>query len=369
MRPIFRKNTSLFICFFLLFAFSSCKKQKEAILVGTIENLQQTNIISSYFKGDSLHIDTLVADKKGHFKTRIPMDTLTTITLYFNDNASSLVIFADAYQKIKLNGDANIPDLIEVRGSRLNEDITNFKKENALLLQQRDDLLDDLRDKSPTQSAISDNKYVTKVKSINNELMLKTEDFVKKNPGNLASVVLINDFFKIPETTVALKRVLGYLSGDDVLTFPLTKSLKSYSDKLQLSAEGSPMPYFELKQDDKKQIRSGDFRGKYLLLSFVSATGEESRHNLRLLKQAYASVKSDSVAFLTVYIDSENYPVKTLKTDSLSWTSVLDTKSWASPIVNAYNVPYIPYNVLISRKGTILHRDILPQNVKNTILK
>lgn len=368
MHPIFRKNTSLLFGICLLFAFSSCKKQKEAVIVGTIENLQQTDIISSYFKGDSLHIDTIVADKKGQFKTRIPMDTLTAITLYFNNNASSLVIFADTHQKIKLNGDANIPDLIEVKGSRLNEDITNFKKENALLLQQRDDLLDDLSDKSSKQNAISDNKYMAKVKSINNELMLKTEDFVKKNPGNLASVILINDFFKIPENTAALKRVLGYLSGD-VQTFPLTKSLKSYSDKLQLSAEGSPMPHFELKQGDTKQIRSGDYRNKYLLLSFVSASGEESRNNLQLLKQAYASVKSDSVAFLTVYIDSENYPVKTLKTDSLPWKSVSETKSWASPIVNAYNVPYIPYNVLISPKGTILHRDILPQDVKNTILK
>ena len=52
--------------------------------------------------------------------------------------------------------------------------------------------------------------------------------------------------------------------------------LTSYSEKLNRSAEGAVVPYFQLEDEEGNAIRSHDFSGKYLLLSFISSAGVES---------------------------------------------------------------------------------------------
>ena len=134
-----------------------------------------------------------------------------------------------------------------------------------------------------------------------------------------------------------------------------------------LSAEGAQMPYFKLKGKKDKYIESSDFENKYLLISFLSFMGDESVENIKILKQEYKSLDKKDIEFLSIYIDSDTLPIINHSVDSIPWKVVVENKSWGSNIIEAYNVHYLPFNILIDKKGKIVTRDIPISDIKNII--
>jgi len=155
----------------------------------------------------------------------------------------------------------------------------------------------------------------------------------------------------------------------DILKSRLGLNLKAYSEKINRSAEGTSMPYFRLVDKTGDTIHSYDYQGKYLLLSFISTTGIDSRETVKSLKQTYQNLNKDSVEFISIYIDSDIYPVSYVENDSIPWTVVPEKKSWASDIVEAYNIEFIPNNILISPAGIISDRNVPAVAVENTLKK
>ncbi len=364
--------------YLLLFAFIllvfSCKKNggNDIVIKGNISELESPTILAAYVSGDTLAIDTIKSNRNGKFSYNVRLDTLTVFSLYFNEQKTSVSIFADKGDKIKLNGDANFPDLMKITGNDINNELTSFKETNQDLLLQRAHLINNLEhvnnnvDTVSNGRTLSNTEDVAQINSLNHQLLLKAEDFIKENPKKASSLVLINDFFSNAENPMALERVLGYIEGD-VKNSQLALNLKAFSDKINSSAEGAPMPYFNITDKDGKAVTSNDFRGKYLLLSFVSAASKDSRESIQVLKRTYADLPKDSVAFLTVYIDSDIYPISYIESDSVPWTVVPEKKSWASDIVDAYNIQFIPNNILISPQGIITDRNIHPAEAEKKI--
>lgn len=358
----------LFFCVILV-TFFSCKKEGNVTIKGEIQNLDSPYILASYISADTLAIDTINVSEKGKFNYHNSIDTLTVFTLYFNDYSSSAVVFADKDQKLSVNGDALLPDLIKVNGNEINNDLTAFKAENEDLLKQRGQLFVNLekeKDISPAGNALAGNEEIAQLNSLNHELLQIAEEYVKENPTKVSSLILVNDFFTDSENPQALERVLGYLQGD-ISKSRMANNLKTYSEKMNRSAEGAQMPYFNLTDKNDKTIQTSDYRGKYLVLSFLSSAGEPSRENVVALKNSYKSLNKDSVNFVSVYIDSDIYPVTYLENDSVSWTVVPEKKSWASDIVEAYNIQFVPYNILITPDGTIKDRNIPAQQIVSSI--
>lgn len=360
-----RKISVLLVCV-LFFLLASCREKHNLELRGEVSNIETPYILAAYSIADTLKIDTIEV-KKGKFSYTNTIDTLTSFTLYFNDLASSSVFFADKNQKLTLTGDAKLPDLIEVFGNEINDELTSFKQRNTDLLTQRGKLLNSMdENNSLNGSTLTGNEKIAQINALNHELTQQAEEFIKENPTKLSSLVLINDFFFNNENPKALERVLGYLQGD-AANSTMAGIFKAYLAKINLSAEGANTPYFKLIDKKKKTIEQSNYTGKYLLLSFVSSTGEESRENIKTLRNIYPKLNKDSVAFVSIYIDTDTYPVSDVKTDSIPWTVVSEKKSWASEIVDAFNIKFVPYNILISPQGIIKDRNISSQEVLKTI--
>ncbi len=360
----------IFIYLLILYSILSCKNEEEVLIRGEISNLEIPYILVTYFSADTLAIDTVHVDEKGKFNYKNRIDTLTSFSLYLNNYENAAVVFADKGQNLKVKGDALLPDLIEVNGNEINNDLTLFKTENRELLTQRGQLLLNLNmgsgeDTLGTHSMTRHDEIAT-LQLLNHELISQAEEFIRKNPTKFSSLILINNFFINSDNPQALERVLGYLQGDLGGT-QFASRLRSFSEKINRSAEGARMPYFMLKDKEGENIYSHEFNGKYLLLSFVSTAGIESRETIDLLKEAYQEVNRDSVEFLTVYIDSDIYPVEYVENDSIPWTVVPEKRSWGSDVVDAYNVQYIPFNILIAPDGNIKVRNIPAQGVVNAI--
>ena len=356
-----------FVTFFIVIVISillfSCGNNKDTVVLkGDISNLENREILISYIAADTLAIDTITSNGRGKFTYKNSIDTLTVFSLYFNNQSSSVMVFADPDDKISIKGDAQTSDLIKVNGNEINNELTSFKESNKDLLQQRILLLHNLKeekDKNPTTNdrILADADEIARINSFNQELVLNAEEYVKKNPAKMSSLILINEFFANSENPQGLQRVLDYMQGD-ILKSRMGLNLKAYSDKINRSAEGTSMPYFQLVDKSGDTIQSYDYRGKHLLLSFVSTTGTDSRENIKTLKQTYQNLNKDSVEFISIYIESDIYPISYFENDSVEWTVVPEKRSWASDIVEAYNIEFIPNNILISPAGIISERNV-----------
>lgn len=356
----------------VLLFFCSCNNNGNGLVIeGKIANLESSQVIASYKQSDTICVDTILADENGKFLYPHDVDTTTLFTLYFNNFHSSTIVFAEkGISKIKIKGDALLPDLIEIRGGKINEDLTSFKKENETLLEQRFLLLSKANYENDTLqnsgNLITEKERIAQINSLNHELSQKVEEFIIANPDNLSSVILINDFFKNNENTESLARVLDYLEGE-ALDFPLTYQLQNHIEKLKLSAEGSNLPYFKLTDINDEVLKSSDFKNKYLLLSFLSSNSNKSKENIEILKDEYENLNKDEVELLSIFIDSDSLPIQYASTDSIPWKVVVEDKSWSADIVDDLNVHYLPFNILINPKGEIITRDISIGEVKNII--
>ena len=272
-------KTFLTILIALCFMFSCSNGDNGLTIEGEISNLSSPYVIASFNLNDTVHVDTISVNEKGEFSYFQNIDTATIFTFYFNDFNSSAIVFSEkGINKIKMKGDALLPVLIEVKGGEINEDLTIFKKENGTLLKQRtflmtkiDHEVDSLMNSG---NLISEKERVAQINSLNHELVQKVEDFIISNPDKISSVILINEFFKNNDNPQSLKRVLDYLEND-ALNSSLANRLKTHNQKMMLSAEGTHMPYFKLKDNKDKTIQSSDFENKYLLISFLSSNGDK----------------------------------------------------------------------------------------------
>ena len=355
-----------------LFFANSCKNDDGTVIKGNLSNLSDSYILASYISADSVIVDTIAVNEKNKFNYKVNIDTLTTFSLFMNNQESATVIFADKGQKVTIKGDALFPDLINVNGNEINDDLTEFKLANQDLLKQRGQLLADSQsDKNldtTRTNALSRNEDVSNLNLLNHELTLKAEEYIKENPSKLSSLILISNFFMNSDKPKTLERVLGYIEGDITET-NIAQRLYSYSKKLNRSAEDATIPYFQLTDKDGEKIRSNDFSGKYLLLSFVSTAGVESRETIELLRNEYKAIGKDSAQFVSVYIDTDQYPIKPVEQDSIPWIVVPDERGWGSEIIDLLNIQYIPFNLLIGPDGTIILRNIAAQEVAETIAR
>jgi len=367
-----RNTFSILFFSFLLLLITSCSSGEEANIRGEISNLEYPYVLAAYLSADTLVIDTIPVNQKGKFNYNVDIDTLTTFSIYMNDFESAAIVFADDGDKLKVKGDALLPDLIKITGNEINDDLTKFKLLNEDLLKQRGQLLINLQIDRATDTLNNNsnnrNEESANLNLLNHELILQAEEYIIENPTKLSSLILINNFFISSDNSKALERVLGYLEGDVTKT-ELARNLFTYSAKINQSAEGARMPYFQLQDKEGKSISSYEFNEKHLLLSFISTTGVDSKEMLDLLKHEYEILNSDSVQFVTIYIDSDLYPIDYIEHDSIPWLVIPEKRGWGADIIEIFNVQFIPYNILISPDGTIQVRNIPTQDVAEVIIK
>lgn len=356
--------------FFILFSgIISCSDKKDTNrfeISGKLDNVTDDYFYMIHEFGDSLSIDTIPINSGGEFSYTGAVDTLTEMTLYFNQNTKSTYVLVDKGWKIELKGNMQYPDLIEVKGGNVNDDLTKFKQENKELLKSRTDILNAAEEQGEDSLTMKD--YMADLKNVNFELSNVAAEYIKANPEKISSVMLISFFFKDENTIPRLDENLSLLQGK-ALDFPLTEDLKTYRDKVKLSAVGSYAPSIVTKNFKDKSFNLRDYRGKYVLISFVSTTCKACWAAKKDYVKVYNDFKKQkkNIEFLSIVKDIEENALSKNITDSVKWEILPVNGGWSSSIFNSYYIHKIPYNILVSPSGTILERDIsvlsLPQKI------
>lgn len=339
----------------------SCDKKATSKyeISGKLENLTGNYFLMSHEVGDSVVIDTIPINAKGEFSFKGAVDTLTEMSLYFNQNTKSTYILVNKGWDVELKGDALYPDLINVKGGDVNDDLTTFKNQNKELLKNRADILIAAdRKNSDNSDTLKVKDYVVELKNINFELSNIAANYIKTNPEKIASVMLINTFFKDESSIPRLDENLALLKGKAV-DFQLTADLKQFRDKVKRSSIGAIAPVFNLKDTNGKNVQLSDFKGKYVLLTFASTTCEVCKLEKKDAVKVYNELKKQkkNIEFISIIKDIEDEPISKSFTDSVKWTIIPVKGGWSAKEFDTYYIREIPYNVLISPSGNITDRD------------
>ena len=357
-----KKCVLSFLSFFLLLGFVSCDggvASNEFKLSGKLEN-----VTSGYFyavhESDQPKVDTIKVDEDGEFSFRSDIDTLTIISLYFNQNTQVAYVIVDKGWNVKLKGDVMFPDLLKVTGGEINDDITAFREQNELLLKQRGEILNNIKAASNKDSLIA--KNMGQLKNLNFELSNVAADYVKANPSKIASTILVYTFFKDEAFIPRLDENLSLLRGKAAI-FPLAGELKAFSEKVKATQVGSTAPNIYLQNLKNKYLNLYDYRGKYLFLLFESTICDVCAVEQEQAVQVYKKLKEQkkNIDFLSIVIETELRPLSKNISDTIKWQMLPDTGGWGAKSLDTYNIRELPYNILISPTGLILERD-LPVN-------
>lgn len=356
---------------FLIIMVSSCSKDPKAYEInGKLDNIEGPYFFISYESNDSIRIDTIPVNAKGEFSfTSNKIDTLTEVSLYFNLNTKSTYILVDKGWNVELKGDVLYPDLINVKGGDVNNDLTSFKNDNKELLKARADILNSAENAKKGIDTLEVKDYVSELKNINFELSNIASNYVKANPNKIASVMLINTFFKDESTIPRLDENLEMLKGKAAM-FNLTEDLRQFSRKVTQSSVGSIAPNFSIQNMQGKMIHLVDFRGKYILLTFAATTCDVCRVEKPDAIAIYNQLKKEKkdIEFITIVKDIEEVPISENISDSVKWNILPVHGGWSARPFEQYYVREMPYNILIAPTGAILERNFpiyeLPEKMK-----
>ena len=336
------KKSSILIL--IIICLCSCgKSSKKVSITGEIKGLG-TDMLYLYGMDESFdRIDTIFA-KNDKFSYTASIDTITSAFLLI-DNQTEYPIFLDKGNQIKIKGDVNHPEYLDINGNIYNEEFTNFQKElNSL----------------PTPSE--------------KDLEQKAEEFIMKHHSSFVSLYLLDKYFvqKDSPDFNKIKKLIEIMTGilQDKLYIEQLNEAISLSEK---TGTGKYAPFFSLSNIKGEKITrsSEDFKKKNLLINFWASWGDsisnhQSNTELKEIYQKYKKNKHIAMLGISLDIDKQEWQ-DAIKRDTLNWEQVCDFGGLNSEVAKQYAIKQVPSNILLSADGKILAKNLKGEQLKKKI--
>lgn len=337
-------------CILLALLVAACGKENNGnvLLQGEISGLSNDTIYLYGVDQFYHHTDT-IALSEGKLKVWLHTDTLSETRLCFADGTEYPLYFRPG-DKLTVSGDTARLDRLKVTGN----------EEHELL-----------------------NAFFTSCDTITSAqgLTRQAQQYISNHPDNLGILYLL-DRFVVQSPYPDPQRI-------DTLIMRLSSALKDrpYIDRLNARLQemkksdvGRVAPYFSLPGLTKKRVNKNDYRDQYLLVHFWASWDEPSRKAnkqwiklhaelQKLQKQKQQKQKQlKQLSLVGISLDGNRTDwTDAVKEDSLSWDQGCDLDGWSSKTVGLYHIQYLPSNVLINPKGTIIGRNVTPEAVADTL--
>lgn len=346
-----------------LFVLSACSDKNSFSLEGNVSGTTSSSVyvLTNTNGNNGLNVDTVYAEG-GKFKYTSSCDSVKPIILYFEEGSIWVTVWAQNGQVIKISGDINYPELIEIKENEINNKLTSFRQGNKDLIKEKAELIEKMKKNNLDAKSTLDEDYSRKL-NLEQALRQKAELFVKENPTSIASLVLIQDYILESNDPGLLGKCLSIIEAPAREDRLYSRLDKAYQHMLNTSV-GSIAPDFSI-EDTQDSIRSlSSFQGKYLILSFKNSKCESCKEDYAVLKQIYKDCKREDVEIFTIAFDEQKQDWETTaKENDVNWLQAVDTYGLASPILAYYNVNALPDYFLMDREGKIIGAHISVNHV------
>ena len=319
------------------------KSSKKTSITGEIKGLG-TDTLYLYGMDESFdRIDTIFA-KGDKFSYTTSIDTITSAYLLI-DNQIEYPIFLDKGNQIKIKGNIDHPEFLDINGNTYNEEFTAFQKELGSL-------------NNPSEK----------------DLEQKAEEFIRAHHSSFVSLYLLDKYFvqKDSPDFHKIKKLIKVMTGilQDKLYIEQLNEAISLSEKTEI---GKYAPFFSLPNIKGEKITrsSEDFKKKNLLINFWaswtdSISNHQSNSELKELYQKYK--KNKHIAMLGVSFDMDKKEWQdAIKRDTLNWEQVCDFGGLNSEVAKQYAIKEVPSNILLSADGKILAKNLKGEQLKKKI--
>ena len=339
-----------FVYFFFLFL--SCSEQNVYRIKVDLTSLDAQNVFVVYESAESKKIDTLSYDGKGSFVFTHNPDGYRAFTLYYDNLSRWFTVYLETPQRIVVSGDALFPDLIHIKGGRINELLSEFRtgavsllKEQALLLNTTDTIQDRMTD--PTIK-------IARLATINYELRIQAEAFIAKYPNEEASAILIKEYFLDPNNPQPIENLLEIINPR-LNDFYIVQDLKKYTEKAKQTIAGAKAPDFNIRNIYGQTFSRDSFLNQYFILAFTTMWSDNCHTEELHLDEIISSYSTDSLSLVVVSLDENPQEIRSLiRKDSIKWNIVIDSVGQAIRLLDLYNVNILPHSFLIDKEGHIM---------------
>jgi len=317
-----------------------------------LDNLPAQEIYAVFESDDAKLVDTIAFDGNKEFTVTEMESGYNTLTLYFQNKRHWITLYLEPFRKLYVTGDAQYPELAQVKGTKINESLSAFHRSVSDLIKEQTDLFD-MSDMYRAQGS-SNSISTPRLDNIRLELCKHAETYIKKHPDDQASVVLIKNFFSNADKPEQIDELLDGLSPK-VSDFYLYKRMKTFCEKAKRMMIGAEAPDFDVKNIYGQHYNINSFTGRYLALTFIARWEDNCQTEELMLNKIIRSHTKDSLEVLLVSLDENPQEVRNyIKNDSIAWNIVTDSAGQAIHLFDLYNVKTVPYCFLINTTGEIL---------------
>lgn len=349
----------------IIFVLSSCGKDIAYRIEGKLTNLEDQTIYAVFENENSKLVDTVICEKPGHFLIEEEREGYNNLTLFWNNKKQWVTIYLTPGEKISISGDARYPLLLQVKGGRINDRLSDVKKKMAPLLLELTNLSNTLSNKKGDTMEEAD--ITSRMANVNLQLTEEAMAYIKEHPDEEASVVLMQLFFTDPDDTRRMDELLALLDPK-LKEFYLVKELEQYSAKAKRTALGAEAPDFTVQDIYGKSMSLDSFPQKYLLLTFTAPWCDMCQTEDLYLDKVAMKYPKDKLDILLISLDDDQKSVRdVLKKDSIRWNLVTDSAGQATMLIDLYNVNALPRCFLIDVDGKILLKTENGLEVRQTL--
>ena len=344
------KKLNFLICIFCLFF--SCSEENSYRIKVNLSNLQAQDLYVVFESAGSKAVDTISYDGTGSFVFVQEQDDYRTLTLYYDNFSRWITIYLETPQRIVISGDALFPGLIQVKGGRINELLSEFRKSSGVLLKEQA-ILSNTND--TMQDSLNGNTIKTaRLATIKHELCLQAEAFIEKKQDEKASAILIKDYFIDPDNPIMIDNLLDILDTklDD---FYVVQDLKNYTEKTKQTIVGARAPDFNVRNIYGQTFSRDSFLNHYFILAFTTMWSDGCHTEELYLDEIISSFSKDSLSVMLVSLDENPQQLRSLvRSDSIQWNIIPDSIGQSIGLVDVYNINVLPHCFLMNKEGYIV---------------
>ncbi len=328
--------------------------------------------------GERQVIDSVQLSEIGEFKLKVKCDDDTPVLYELRSGWERIPLLAMRGDKISINSIGRFSQNYIVEGSRESELLRDFYQPYT----RRSDELRRVASRyaDAQHNNLDTDKIAAEYSKLYNDIKREQLKFIISNKGNLAAIYAI--FQRLPGDThlfnessdiIYMRSVADSLAhnyeGSPYFSL-LTKALESAELRQNLvnSIEYRNYPEVAMKDMYGETIKLSSLEGSLILLDFWSAESGRSNPINAELKELYKEYHARGFEIYQVAVDtSKSVWVKAVQDQRLPWISVSDLRRTNSPTLGIYNRPQLPANILISKGGEIVARDLFGEELVGAI--
>ena len=270
-------------------------------------------------------IDTIKVSG-GRFSYEIPCTKPTTLMLVV-PNFSEQPIFAESGEAIDISADASHLKIMEVKGTKQNELMTDFRLQTAQMappdVQHHAELF------------ISDH-----LESPVSEYLLKRYFMMSAKPDYAKADALIDKMIEKQKDNGNLLR------------------LKNDIKNIKNTGTGMALPEMSFEGINGQTVSSGDMKGHVTVIMTCATWAYESMNQLRQLNKKRKSM-GNALNVVAICLDSSKEQMQNaIKRDTIPWPVVCDEMMFASPLVPKLGLYHVPGNIILNKQGHVVDRNL-----------